>query len=101
MNTFKAIVGYSSSDTNTMIEKVNLVASVPTGGHDGDEEKGTEQLTVVQTQWGDLALCRTSNAYLGLAWPMPITYVDGSEKSPKKLAEILRKLADELENNSL
>lgn len=97
MKTIKAITGYSTADAGIMLAPVEIVASIPTGGHDGHGEPDTEQLTVVRTEWNDLALCRTSNAYLGNAFGMPITYVQGANNNPKLLASMLRALAHQLD----
>lgn len=89
----RAITGYTTPDKN--VETVDVVTMVCTGGHDGNGEPGTEELCVVRTQYGDLALCRASNAYLNKVDPLLITYVQGA-KTPKELAKLLIILAKQL-----
>lgn len=93
----KAVVGYSGQSIAYIVESVEVVAEVHTGGHDGNEFNGTELLSVVRTQWGDLALTRRSVCNLENSFGTPVTYVEGSKKDVKKLASILRELAHALE----
>lgn len=95
----KAVVGYTTPDLNCIVEQVSVVADLLTGGHDGHGTDGTEMLTVVRTQWGDLALVRQSTCPLDNAFGTPVTYIDGAKGDTKKLASILRQLADIVENS--
>lgn len=95
----KAVVGYTTPDLNCIVEQVDVVADLLTGGQDGHGTDGTEMLTVVRTQWGDLALVRQSTCPLDNVFGTPVTYIDGAKGDTKKLANILRQLADLVENS--